>query len=114
MSFLHDKNVYEKIIESLLKKAQTKASPYGDLPDIGNIEQQSLTPDTTATKTVISAAKKLANNLKSELSGKPIENITSAKDIDLKPENLFSLQNLLKFLLDNTIKINGIIIWIKR
>ena len=103
MSFLHDKNVYEKIIESLLKK---NAQLQEDSPTQDQVQDQGLTPGTTATKTVISAAKKLANNLKSELSGKPIENITSAKDIDLKPENLFSLQNLLKFLLDNTIKIN--------
>lgn len=89
MSFLHDKNIYIPLIETLLKEGQA-ATP----------APVKLDP--------IAVAKKLVNRLTRELTNAPEPiNLASPKDLELKVDNLQSLGSLLKWLSINQVTLNG-------
>lgn len=80
MSFLYDKKILLSLINSLNKTAQTAADPK-------------------------SMAKKLVSNLSKELSGQP--QISSETGAELKVENIYNIDALLKFLFTNKIYYDG-------
>lgn len=86
MSFLQDPKIYKSIVDGAIKTAQERPRPI----DVNVV------------------ARKLSDNLSRELSNSaPAENITSAGNVGITMDNLYSLPTLLQFLSQNKLKVSG-------